>query len=414
MLLEKLNKKLKWYHKWMLAVAHACLLLLMTFFWMNQNRTYGDEQALIKWSSVVKRLVFNYQSDKPDSTSLLFIDVSTDLALIPNDVTGLVPGKQVITDRHLLARVFEILSRYPDSYKYIVCDVSFEEPSADDTLLKPVIETLPKIIVAAHLNKEGQLLKPIFNVPYALADYTAVGGIFYKWKIMNADTLKSIPAVLYEQFSGHQLNYRYGVLIDNGHWAMNKLIVDFKIRASDLEGDHISYGYFPSLSDVDLFYQAPESVIEQNLINNMVKDRIVVIGAFNQRDTNSTVLGDMGGSLILLNVFYSLMQGKHLVKAAMVLFLFVSFFLFSYHFLFGLRWLSLFKPKKPFENVLANFYSKYLSELGYLLLISIVCYVIFGIHINILFLAGYCVLIKKIIGWIQKLIKTKKLSSLFS
>ena len=49
------NKK-----KWFISLAHAFVLTIISLVWMHTPYTYGDEKFLIKWSAVIKRLVFNY------------------------------------------------------------------------------------------------------------------------------------------------------------------------------------------------------------------------------------------------------------------------------------------------------------------------------------------------------------------
>ena len=67
--------------KWLISFLHAFVLIAFTAVWMNTGFTYGDEQLLIKWSSIFKRLVLNIDVDPPKK-DFNFINLAYEKSLI--------------------------------------------------------------------------------------------------------------------------------------------------------------------------------------------------------------------------------------------------------------------------------------------------------------------------------------------
>ncbi len=380
--------------KILLSVLHAFFLLGMTWFWLNDFRVLGDEQALIKASSEFKRDVLNVEDDLPGAEELVFINVDHDLALIPRDPKGLKQGKEVITDRKLLADFFHLLNRFPDAYRYVVCDIFFEgdDAGADDALAAELAR-MERIIAPSH-RQNGGVLEPKFDVPHALADYQSVKGAFYKWQLMEDDGLKTLPLAFYETLHGREMRKKGWFYAMDGKLCFNRMIIDLKIRESLLTGDKPRYPYFDSIETLAEGRDQPTAAIAP-FIDEYFKDRIIVIGTFN-RDAHATALGKMGGALILMNVYYSLAQGQHYISIGLILLLLAVYVVISYHVFFKIPvklplWLQDFLKTKG-----GKFIEKYLSILGALLLTSILCYIFFDAHINILFITLYIHVIKDI------------------
>ena len=76
--------------------------------WLNSSFTYGDEKLLVQWSSIFKRVILQMDEDPPKK-DYLFINLAYDKTLIPREEGT---GKEVITDRQLLASFFEVLKKH--------------------------------------------------------------------------------------------------------------------------------------------------------------------------------------------------------------------------------------------------------------------------------------------------------------
>lgn len=375
-----------------MSVLHAVWLLVLTWFWLNDFRVLGDEQALIKWSTVVKRVVLKVDGDLLDPNEILFINTDHDLALIDRKPN---PGKAVITDRRLLADAFRVLNRFPDAYRYIVCDIDFDGTSEADAALRAELAGMKRVIFPAHRGKDGAVQPDELaglKLPSALADYQSVKGTFYKWQLMSKDGAKTLPLALYERLSGKTMKKAWGLYWVDGKPCFNRMIIDLKIRPSLLNQGPEDAGYTQwTLDDLTKFEKAPESVIKP-----LIRDRIIVIGALTQRDTHRTALGAMGGPLILMNVYYGLVQGQHHIAAGMIILLLATYTLISYHIFYKIPIRLSDRFQEFLKTKFGAFFAKYLSILGILTLASILCYAFWDAHINILFITVYIGILKKL------------------
>lgn len=64
-----------------LSIANACFMLWLTFYLLSITQALPDEYELVRWSSIVKNLVFKLEK-KPDSTRFLYVNVCWDRILI--------------------------------------------------------------------------------------------------------------------------------------------------------------------------------------------------------------------------------------------------------------------------------------------------------------------------------------------
>ena len=64
---------------WLSAV-HAILLICLSFHWLNQSLTYGDELLLIQLSSGVRYFLLD-DEEKPDKKDFLFVNTAYDRTL---------------------------------------------------------------------------------------------------------------------------------------------------------------------------------------------------------------------------------------------------------------------------------------------------------------------------------------------
>ncbi|MEO6850375.1 MAG: hypothetical protein ABI166_07080, partial [Mucilaginibacter sp.] len=186
-----------------LVFIHSLFLLAITVALQYTSLVRYDEVSFLKWAYTWKHTIFGIEA-KPFNKDVVFIDVSKDLALANDDAYGppdstLRGAQHVITDRAKLAKLFELLNRHPNEYKYIVCDVLFEKPGPGDELLKPQIEKLQRLIASAVWDKD-KLARPIYKIPYGIVNYTAINKTtFTKLPIYYNDSLKSLPVMLYER-----------------------------------------------------------------------------------------------------------------------------------------------------------------------------------------------------------------------
>ncbi|HEY0768968.1 MAG TPA: hypothetical protein VGD31_01355, partial [Sphingobacteriaceae bacterium] len=245
--------------KWIISVAHALILLLLTAFWMNTDFTYGDERMLVQWSSILKRVVLGIDEDPP-KTDYLFINLAYEKALIPLE-DGL--GNEVITDREKLSQFFQILKRNQDKVKFTVCDVFLKGQSENDSLLEYSVKGIKNVVFPTHLDEDGHPEKLDIAVPHAIADYRMATGGFLKFKLFQHDTLATLPVRLIEQTTGRKFTSSQGMYFDQERPSLNSVIIDYQIRAHEV----FEQAEYPVVNLSELLI-LPEEIIVNDFLKN--------------------------------------------------------------------------------------------------------------------------------------------------
>ncbi|SMO44459.1 CHASE2 domain-containing protein [Solitalea koreensis] len=358
--------------KWLISFGHAILLLVLTAFWINTDFSYGDEQLLVKWSSIFKRVILNIDQDPPKS-DFLFINLAFEKALIPQE-EGL--GNEVITDRAKLAQFFEMLKRNQKSVKFTICDVFLKGRSENDSLLQSSISGIKNIVFPTHHDENGKIEELDINVPCAIADYRMASGGFLKFKLFQDEKLKTLPVYLFEKTEGRKISGNHGIYLDKGKLSLNSVIIDYQIRSHEL----FQQGEYPVVNLSELLI-LPEEII----VNDFLKNRIVLMGDFNN-DVHETIFGSTPGTLILLNVYLTLKAGYHIITYWWLIFIVLGYTVFSRLMLF---------PDNDNEKLKKiNWIGPLFGSVTYLSVLSMISYLLFNIHIQVLILTLYVSLLR--------------------
>ena len=182
-------------NKWFISFLHAFVLLILSLIWLHTPFTYGDEKFLIKWTSVVKRMVFQLDDTLPKD-HFIFINLAYEKALIPLEDHL---GNEVITDRAALAKFFKILQQHPSAAKFTICDVFLQGKSPSDSLLSKSITGVPNIVFPTHPDDNDKPEKLEIKVPYAMSSYKSADEGFVKFTLLLEDDYKTIPLYMYEK-----------------------------------------------------------------------------------------------------------------------------------------------------------------------------------------------------------------------
>lgn len=371
---------------------------------------YEDEYLLIRFTSFIKRLVLKIE-EKPDKSRFLFVGVSWDKVLVDRlDESGLPIGNQAITDRKKIAQFLEILNKNPDNHKFLVLDIFFKDQSPDDSLLQSQFYKTKNYIVSYHKDQEDKPDYPIFTCELGLSDYetseegllgVSAGG-FAKYKMLQGDSLKTTPLLMYEKL--HHKHFEKGSLFHrlDSNFVFPSFVIDHKIRNYDLFEAPDSLLYDKAYLG-ELLYLPDEAIWE------LTKDRIIILGDYEDRDLHNTIYGEMPGSLILLNAFLAFENNENKVHIGFLIILFIGFWLLSYRCFFKsdfiLQLVALFlKSLSPKQKIKVGFLNFFL----YLLVISTLSFFLFDIHIGVLFLSIYLQILTS--GLVFLKIITNKLS----
>lgn len=376
------------------AMLHSLFLIFVSLWLVNQYFVLGDEKILFQATAGIKKIILGLES-KPDPKDFIFVNTSYDNILIDMlDEDGLPFGNQPVTDRKKLALFFERLNKKPECYKYIVCDIFFKDSSQYDSLLNSKLSCTKNIIIPYHLSDSGNAELPLININRGLADYRAVQYVFMKYALIENDTMKSLPLKMYEDITGKKFNYNKFLSGVNGKPSFNSTVIDFKLRYYELMDRNSEKMY--NLVNLGELLRMNDSVFFK-----AVNNKIILIGDYYENDIHQTLFGKMSGTLILLNVYLSLINGENLISFGLLIILFIGFFFISIE-LFSEK--SLGERKliaKYTQKKIGKFILKYLSYVLYLTTLSIITYLIFNIHLNILIIAVYLKAIDSLLKYIR-------------
>jgi hypothetical protein len=370
-------------------------MLFAVYVLLDQDFTYGDEKFLIKWSTILKKIVLGID-DKPPKSDFLFINTCYDNMLIDKlDEDGFPIGNQVITDRDKLAELFAKLNKNPDAYKYILCDVFFENESLSDDDLLSELSRINKIIVPFNFTPDEEIINPVFDVNKGLSEYTVISGSFLKYRLVRSDSLMSIPLKMYCDLTNTEFDKRKVFSFADGKLSFNNVLIDFRLRYYDIQRN-INPDAYPMINLGELL-SLPDSVAAESFNN-----RIIVIGDLLGSDIHQTVIGDMPGALILLNAYLTLANQENIVKLPLILILFTGFFFISLDILSS----KSITDRKFYGRFSNKRYGKFLLKLlGYVVylgLISVLVYFLYNIHINILVIAVYLKFLDSLLKYLRE------------
>jgi len=358
---------------------HGLWLLFLTFLWINQSITYKDELFEIQLTSGIRHLLFSAEAE-PETDDFLFINTAYDRKLIEKYENGILLGNEDITDREKLVRFFRILNQNPESCKFVLCDIFFQDQSPDDDLLWAEMRKMKSLLIPYSKNSSGEWENPIFgDIPKGIVDYTTgdAKGTFLKFRLTETDgnlMHKSIPLLMYEKLYSAEFG-KWGFLYVMGRkLSLNAMVPHFRIRNID------NSGYYMNLGEI---LKTPEPVML-----NLAKNRIIVIGDFRERDKHETIFGNMPGPLLLVNAYLSIVKGDNLISPFFLICLFAVYTTISYKLFYGKR-LEEYQTDMRLGRRFFHFIGKPLSYGLMLSIVSVILYLIFNIHINILLIAGY-------------------------
>lgn len=380
--------------KLLLVFLHGSLLLLAAIRLQYTNYLRADENDFLKLFTILKHDIFRH-NPKPIGDSVVFIDISKDIKLIPDTINNapviegrfkLDSSQIVITDRVKLAWLFHLLNSHPEGYKYILCDLYFELPSADDPILRPEIEKARNCIVSAEFNG-NRLAEPVFKLNCGSVDYYSTARNQFN-KLMIFDRgFKTLPVKMMEDLSAGKFTQSQGWTFQDGRPAFNTVIPEFFYRKEDL---HDASRERPNLLYLYQLFAQPE-VFEKYL-----KSKYIIIGDFSGGDEHVTYQGALPGPIILFDSFLTLRDYSAAITAGWCLFLLLCFFGVSYR-------IFLFPPQSDHTepvirvNLFNDFWVKYVSYLGLFILINFVSFFVFNKLVSILYLVTYLTILEFIL-----------------
>ena len=368
------------------------LFFLTTWLW-SLPWFAGDEKLMIWTTSAIK---FNFR-EIPDSKDYALINVSYDLSLIEKyDEMGFPIGNQVITDREKLTRLFSIINHSSKKPRYILCDIFFEEPTEYDESLSNEMTGMDNLIISYHLDDNLQPRIPVTSeVNRGLTDYV-IGNVFegvYKFQLFYTDSLRMTPLIIYNDLQDTD-SRKYGAFVNaGGWWTLNHFIMNYRLLQVDVMNQQAG---FNPVNLGELLTLPDEDVAEY------LSNKLVVIGDFYEIDLHETIFEITSGPIILLNVYWSLLNQDTKINIFFFLIILGSFYFLSFLAIFPEDLIEKYIKKRYGKIKWVQSLTSFVSYLVFLIIISTFTFFVYNVHLNVFILAVYLFILEKVSNFLNK------------
>jgi len=331
-------------NKWRLlpvALSLGGLLTLVTLFTLQGHSVLFSQEATVLAKAGWLRDWLGRSDDARTDLQQRFIFVNT--ALNPTlintpDANEDDLAKQVITDRHLLLKVFNYLADHRQQVGLVVCDLIFSDSTDAD---RPLIAAMTRLQAQNKLllayNHDWSRAHPYFYKeldPASFGDVTKVAdeSFYFSHQIVNDEMMPSLPYSMYLKLHNLQPDKNL-FLSENGSWVPQNFIPEFVFTKEKALYKTAAQQPVAQLSikvnpDTDLLKSELPNMISlgalsgeygqldfQDLLTSRSPriPQIVFIGNFTDEylDRHETAFGRLHGTTILLNEFYYILNGYH-------------------------------------------------------------------------------------------------------
>ena len=307
----------------------SILAMAVSYFSTNLNVALSGERDVLKYWGLVTAL-FSSGSKNTVPDDVLFINVSSDRQLVDRtDEYGIPIGNAAITDRQKLDDLLALI-KSSGNYKYVLLDVFFEDgfESDSDSSLFSTIASMDNIVIPRHI--DGVLADLSLEQKAAYSDYTTnlKEDNIAKYPLLDKKGNYSIPLKMYYDLTGQTVK-PFGILyMDKTALSRRVVFPRMYVQIDAPFDDEGEKTYLNMGSDI-LDYR------DQIDWDDVLKDKVIVIGSFTEDDIHLTYAGNVPGCVINYNVYSSLMRGQHKIPIVLILVYFLIFFTMSYLLLNG-------------------------------------------------------------------------------
>lgn len=325
-------------------------------------------------------------------------------------------------NRKKLAACLKWLLENKDNYNQVICDLIFADRDSSgpgDDGLQNYIASLQrerKIIFAGRYDnavehfERSNFARVIDDVNMGAVNEDLRDGLFFRYRLSYNDAhVKSLPLLMYERINKTDIRQNsWGQLLYKNPpgkpiRATNVFIPEMIISGKDVDSlKSLDQNDNPDSTIVRL--DLWEAVRKCGTIDNFYlrraldpdcrQKRNIFIGTFSHdhSDMHKTLYEELDGSIVLLNIYYNLVQEQNRVSTWHLLFLLVCFYLIFRRLITH--------PHSPYkgENRMVRFFANwFFEELHYFILIfmTIISNLWFNKVTNIIILAGFFYLFDK-------------------
>lgn len=317
----EVKMRIKKYKKVIYAFIHSIVLLIIVNVFANSSFSFGEERGLVRSYNFI--LQYLGLDDELIDSGTFLVDVSYDRSFTPvYDEYGMPMGDAVITDRNKLLRFLSVLHQ-TNTYKYIIFDIHIDpEVKTDyDTLLIDKINVMDRIVVPYHKDSSNTLIK---SDKKGLADYSIMysNADFSKYTFVE-NNFPSMAQRMYDELNEIDTpNSFCGFLNTDKGLAYKNLLIRLPYHYNNRYDEHGELIIHSLGADVLESY-------DSELLQEVVRNKIVVLGSFDGSDMHSTYVGDLAGPLLHLNAYHALERGEHLIHYGLQIIMFLLFFVIS-------------------------------------------------------------------------------------
>lgn len=316
------------------SAAIAAVLLCLSYLFNSLPYSFGGDVSAQVWTERIGFIFNGRRNHLPDSIALVnvaydktLVDYDGRLYSTPGDNRRAPSGRIALTDRR---KLLDFLKAAKNSrYRYIMLDVRFDDDIESDSVslaLFDLIGSMERIAFAVHEGSDPVADAPLDKAAFGDYNITAFESNAVKYPIIHGGR-PSMAAAMYSALDGGSISTFGPLTFDRGALCLRSLFLDYPVRVFDRAVE--SNGLMPA----DYYYMnlgvdllaGPDSVAR---IRDYVDGRIVVIGDFDN-DVHDTSIGQLAGSLINLNAYISLSQGRHKISWPYVVMLFAIYALIA-------------------------------------------------------------------------------------
>jgi hypothetical protein len=336
-----------------------------------------------------------YSPASKSEGDFVFVNTGKDLALIEDTAEY---GNVAVSDRRKIYQLLHFINSTKGKPKFCVVDIQFYYPfTADpevDILMQEELRNNAGIVIPVVKNSNGNYWKPLYDAQYGYSDYRTFGSAFNKFRIMNEESIRSIPILLDEKVNQVRYSDHFFYPTFNDTLCLSAIWPSYYIKdddivkstsVTDMEAIRTVNAIQPRVKGVSLaYYNIGELLYDieasPERYANAFVDKILIIGNFGD-DVHTTPVGKMTGPVLLANVYLSLANRQQIVSKWLVVLLLAALSGLSYVALFDKIPEIKFSFKFIFSSYLTNFIKAYISYFGAMFILSVIALVLFNVQV---------------------------------
>lgn len=391
--IKRLKSKMK---PILLSILSSLIVLIISYIASNLNyassssltpqvwveKFFGDKDKkmpddIILLNVGYDRTVKKYYLPVPGKIDSTYYVQGNPVTIEKDTVTYVYQGKIDVTDYEKLYKFLSV-AHEADNYKYILCDLRFEDGVQEDSITNKLFELIaemPRFCAAKHNSKIQAKNFPPNKSAYSDAIVSFVESNVTRIPIYQ-DGSSSLPLKMAEEITGKTMTHFGPLYFWDGHLCSRIIFPSFNVYYNDaLDYLRVNKDFpFKNISQYGAI-MVGDSVkyIDTDYITDDIDGKIIIIGDY-VNDTHDSYVENIPGPLILYNTYMGVIKEHHLVRWFPTLLLFLLYTCISYCIItrvsiFDIKFLSSFS-----QSTVGYFLTSFVSLSLVFILVSLICY----------------------------------------